>query len=353
MTKLTLEPQSVTMAAPQHVVFDTIVSVDYRAAPHSGRGVHLVRKQAMSVLVAFVECGGADRSLTIKRVVPKPPDRIICEHLSGLFAGAVEQFQLRTVLAGTEVTATAEFEPQRETATCVQKYMFETAIIENLDEIRSGAEARARSHGFTPDHPLEVLAVPLVFTEQQLLELAEAQEQAEWGHVGHGRGVARVASHLASALDLSPASQDEILRAALLHDVGKIGLDSGLWGQLTVLTAEQRVLMQAHPALGSDLAARASLSEPICEAILHHHEHWDGSGYPEGLAETGVSLAARILWIAENVDVMTRATYRRDSLPLDRMLMTLQNGAGSEWDPALIDLIVPALRGRHARVVAC
>jgi putative nucleotidyltransferase with HDIG domain len=187
---------------------------------------------------------------------------------------------------------------------------------------------------------------PTANAELELIELAEAQEQAEWGHVGHGRGVARIAQHLAQALYFDFQMMDELSRAARLHDVGKVALDSSLWGDLGLLTAEQRVIMEAHSQLGADLVAQAGLPESIQRAIRHHHEHWDGSGYPDKLTGEQIPLTARILCLSEHIDSMMRATYRRQSVSPDEMYGILETRTGHEWDPNLARLVEPIIRGR-------
>jgi putative nucleotidyltransferase with HDIG domain len=345
MTRIVISPQQVLVGAPQHIVLDVISTVSYQCTPGSGRSVHLLSRQSNGVVAAFVEHDTSEQILTIKRVIPQPPDRVTYEHLSGPFAGATEEILLKAVVGGTDLVLSAEFEPNQDTAPRVLKYMFETSALEHIEEVRAGAESRARQEGITGDNSYSRVPTPAVSTEAELLELAEAQEQSEWGHVGHGRGVARVASHFCRELNLDPQMVDEITRAALLHDVGKIALDSTLWGELGVLTTDQRVLLQAHPRLGAELAQRVGLPANISLGILHHHEHWHGHGYPDGLAGEAISLQGRILCLAENIDAMMRSTYRREPLELDKMLGIVEDGAGREWDPKLVTLVAPIIRG--------
>jgi putative nucleotidyltransferase with HDIG domain len=186
----------------------------------------------------------------------------------------------------------------------------------------------------------------LIVTEQELLDLSEAQEQAEWGHAGHGRGVARIAQYLAGSLRLPNSTIETLTRAALLHDVGKIKVNSNLWSSLEKLRPEQRKVLEAHSQCGAELAAQVGLPLSIQRAILHHHERWDGRGYPHGLKGDAIPIGARILCVAEQVDSLMRSTYRRDSVTHDQMLTIVAARTGREWDPHLAKIVSPILRGR-------
>jgi putative nucleotidyltransferase with HDIG domain len=345
MTRIAISPQQLLIGAPQHIVLDVISTVGYQCTPGSGRSVHLLSRQTKGVIAAFVERDANGQTLTIKRVTLRPPDRITYEHLSGPFAGAVEEIRLKSAGGGTDISLSAEFEPKHDAAPRVLKFMFETSSLEHIEEIRTGAESRARELGFTSDQSFSRVPTPEVSTEAELIELAEAQEQAEWGHTGHGRGVARVARHFSKELGLDERNVDEIERAALLHDVGKIALTASLWGELGVLAPEQRAILEAHPRLGAELAERVGLPDSIAVAILHHHEHWNGLGYPQGLSGEKISLEGRILCLAENIDAMIRSTYRREPVEIDKMLGIIEDGAGREWDPRLVALVAPVIRG--------
>jgi HD-GYP domain-containing protein (c-di-GMP phosphodiesterase class II) len=139
---------------------------------------------------------------------------------------------------------------------------------------------------------------------------------------------------------------EDLWRAALLHDLGKVAIASSLWGTLGALTDDQRALMEAHVRLGYQLAVRAHLPEPVLASILHHHERWDGRGYPDHISEDVIPLKARILSLAEQVDAMMRASYRREPLPPDKMLDMLEKGAGRRWDPMLTRHMIRLLSGR-------
>ncbi len=184
------------------------------------------------------------------------------------------------------------------------------------------------------------------FAGENALQLAvEAQEEEEFGHVGHGLGVARVAEGLASALGLRADVIAQLRTAALLHDGGKLALDRALWGGRSIIMPWQRKLMESHASFGSELADQAGVSDEAVLAILHHHERWDGAGYPANLHGDLIPLPARILFVAEVVDSMLRPSYRRQPLTPAQVVQVLEAGAGRIWDPDVARHAVRMVRG--------
>jgi putative nucleotidyltransferase with HDIG domain len=188
--------------------------------------------------------------------------------------------------------------------------------------------------------------LPALTTEEQLLHAVEEQEAFEWGHSGHGKGVARVALSLAESAMLPPRQVDVLVRAALLHDVGKVALASSLWSTRGVLDDADRGQMAEHVRLGAEMAAQAGLPAALVTTILQHHERWDGAGYPNGLAGEAIPLRTRIVALAESVDTMLRATYRRAPLNIDQVVSRLEADAGHRWDPILARQVVRIIRGK-------
>jgi putative nucleotidyltransferase with HDIG domain len=184
------------------------------------------------------------------------------------------------------------------------------------------------------------------FAGEAALQLAvEAQEEEEFGHVGHGLGVARISEGLAAAMGLPADLIESLRKAALLHDGGKLALDRALWGGRGTIMSWQRKLMEAHASFGSELADQVGVSDAAVMAILHHHERWDGTGYPANLQGDLIPLPARILFVAEVVDSMLRASYRRQPLTPSQVVGVLEAGAGHIWDPEVSRHAVRLVRG--------
>ena len=146
---------------------------------------------------------------------------------------------------------------------------------------------------------------------------------------------------MARDLALSTKQVDQIESAALLHDVGKIYEEfAPLLRKEGKLTPDERMLMQRHPARSAELAATiGEFRGPVALAIRHHHENYDGSGYPDGLASESIPLASRIIMIADTMDAMTTDRPYRKALTFERVLEELTKFSGKQFDPKLVYLV--------------
>jgi putative nucleotidyltransferase with HDIG domain len=156
---------------------------------------------------------------------------------------------------------------------------------------------------------------------------------------GHSLRVARTAKLLARAVGMSSKEVDQVETAALLHDVGKIYDEyAPILRKEGRLTDDERMLMETHPIKSAELVATISgLRGQVVQCIRHHHENWDGTGYPDGLAGEEIPLGARIIMIADTVDAMTTDRPYRTALPLDRVLEELRRYRSQQFDPDLVD----------------
>src|SRR5207248_7431355 len=142
-------------------------------------------------------------------------------------------------------------------------------------------------------------------------------------------------------LNLSAGELDRIKRAALLHDVGKIYEEfAPLLRKDGQLSPEERVVMRTHVVRSAQLVATAAKLRGSVEAIIrHHHESFDGSGYPEGLADYQIPIGARIIMVADTLDAMTSDRPYRKALPLATAIEELEKYAGRQFDPELVRLV--------------
>jgi HD-GYP domain-containing protein (c-di-GMP phosphodiesterase class II) len=132
-----------------------------------------------------------------------------------------------------------------------------------------------------------------------------------------------------------------ISHAALLHDIGKIGVYDAILNKPDALTVDERELIKNHPVLSRDIVAHIPNLTPCLPAILHHHERWDGKGYPHQLMGESIPIEARILTIADSFDAMTSARPYRDRLPSEVVIQELRACAGSQFDPSMIEIFIP------------
>ena len=131
--------------------------------------------------------------------------------------------------------------------------------------------------------------------------------------------------------------KDLIVLAARIHDIGKIGVPDSVLHKSGSLTVEERRLMEMHPEYGANLLVRYPDFSRGVEIVLHHHECWDGTGYPHRLSGPEIPFGARVIAVADSFDAMTSdRPYRRAMRP-DTAAAILREGRGSQWDPAVVD----------------
>jgi diguanylate cyclase (GGDEF)-like protein len=174
-------------------------------------------------------------------------------------------------------------------------------------------------------------------TTYALVSTVEAKDPYTYGH---SRKVNTHAVALAEAIGLSPEEVSRVSTAALLHDIGKIGVPDKVLNKQGKLNKEDWEAIKSHPRLGATIVGNIPNLVPCVSTILHHHERWDGSGYPEGLKGEQISVEARILAIADAFDAMSAARPYRRALCGEKVLGELRRGAGSQFDPQLVEVFI-------------
>jgi putative nucleotidyltransferase with HDIG domain len=177
--------------------------------------------------------------------------------------------------------------------------------------------------------------------EEKLELMVKAMEARDPYTSGHSRRVSEYALVIARELRLSTNDVDGIKRAALLHDVGKIYEEfAPLLRKQGKLTAEEMIIMQTHVIRSGQLISTATRLRGSVEAMIrHHHENFNGTGYPDGLAGNEIPLGARIIMIADTIDAMTTDRPYRRAMSLVRALDELEKYSGLQFDPVLVQLV--------------
>ncbi len=185
---------------------------------------------------------------------------------------------------------------------------------------------------------------------QELLQLmVKAIEARDPYTSGHSLRVCSLSRAIAVELGLPAREIEQVETAALLHDVGKIHEEfAPLLRKESRLTPEETALMQTHSMKSAELVGVISKFRGFIEdCVRHHHERWDGQGYPYGLAGKGIPLGARIVLIADTVDAMTTDRPYRKRLGLDVVIAELQRCKGQQFDPAIVDVAVRSVAVRR------
>jgi putative nucleotidyltransferase with HDIG domain len=184
--------------------------------------------------------------------------------------------------------------------------------------------------------------VELTTVTEELLELMVAAIEARDAYTsGHSRRVAKASEIIAKAIGLSQEEVERVSVAALLHDVGKIDESFGpILAKEGRLTPEEWEIMKQHPVRGSELVGLLSSLRDVVAPVRHHHENWDGTGYPDGLRAESIPLASRIIMFADTLDAITTDRPYRKALGIEEARAEFIRFRGKQFDPTICDRVV-------------
>ncbi len=154
---------------------------------------------------------------------------------------------------------------------------------------------------------------------------------------GHSDRVARIAVRLAEEMGMTSEALNTIYLAGLLHDIGKIGVDDEVLRKPGKLTDAEYEHIKRHPEIGHKILRDLGKLDEVLPVILHHHESWDGQGYPKNLDAATIPLSARIVAVADSFDAMGSNRPYRQGMPSEKIDAIFRAGAGRQWDPEVID----------------
>jgi HD-GYP domain-containing protein (c-di-GMP phosphodiesterase class II) len=155
--------------------------------------------------------------------------------------------------------------------------------------------------------------------------------------------VSQYARIAAEHLELSAEEKRVACYAALLHDVGKIGVSDGVLNKPGPLIAEERKLVEAHVRIGHDLLVGIPALRDVASAILYHHEWWDGSGYPEGRAGEDIPIASRIVSVVDAYCAMLDKRSYKEAFSPEQARAELHRCAGTQFDPRIVEVVLRAI----------
>ncbi|MCC7104323.1 MAG: HD-GYP domain-containing protein [Chloroflexi bacterium] len=161
---------------------------------------------------------------------------------------------------------------------------------------------------------------------------------------GHVDRVARYARMLAEELGWGNLALNDLEIGALLHDTGKLGVPDAILRKPAPLNDEEWREMRRHPTIGAALVAGSAALRQARDTVLHHHERFDGRGYPDGLSGANIPIQARVVSVADAFDAMVTTRPYRLALPIDVALAELEQHAGSQFDPVCVAAFVEAAR---------
>jgi HD domain-containing protein len=180
-------------------------------------------------------------------------------------------------------------------------------------------------------------------TIEAVLKMAEHLDFRDTNTYEHSQRLADLTRRLASALELTPEHVDEIVLASRVHDLGKIGISNEILLKQGPLTPEETKIMSQHPVIGSQILSSYSMFQSSIPIVRHHHERWDGRGYPDGVSGENIPIGARIISIADSFDAMTADRPYRKGLSVDEAVERLKAGMGTQYDPKLCAIFIQTL----------
>lgn len=156
----------------------------------------------------------------------------------------------------------------------------------------------------------------------------------------------RVTEYVRAIVGMMPyiprPTAEAIIAAAHVHDLGKVGAQDGSLKKPSALTAEERESIESHPVIGAEIVSRLEVYKQSVDIIRHHHERWDGSGYPDGLIGEAIPLGSRIIAVADAFDAMTSERVYRPAMSVETAIEELQRGRGTQFDPQIVDIFQAA-----------
>jgi putative two-component system response regulator len=170
--------------------------------------------------------------------------------------------------------------------------------------------------------------------------LANAIEARDEYLHGHCERLAALAVRVAELLALPPEEVEMVRLGAILHDVGKIGIPDRVLLKPSALDEEERRIVETHPEIGDKLLEPLDLLGAARPIVRHHHERWDGTGYPDRLAATAIPLGARIVAVADSVEVMSSRQLYRQPRTQEQIVEELLEWRSKQWDPQIVDLVL-------------
>jgi HD-GYP domain-containing protein (c-di-GMP phosphodiesterase class II) len=169
--------------------------------------------------------------------------------------------------------------------------------------------------------------------------LANAVEARDAYTGKHAERVSAYGLEIATLVDARLTEEPETEFGFLLHDVGKVAVPDAILHKPSPLTPEEQALMRRHPVVGWEILREIDFLAEAKLVVRHHHERWDGHGYPDGLAGEEIPLAARVFAVADALDALTTERPYRPALPLDAAQRMVAHGAGSQFDPRIVEVL--------------
>ena len=222
-------------------------------------------------------------------------------------------------------------------AAAAQTFTVEDPVLQQLWEV-----------GMENARLLKQLQTTYVSTLKTMISIIEAKDKYTKGHTER---VASYAIAIANRLELDEDHVRRILFGSLLHDIGKLGVVDSIIHKEGKLDEHEWIMLKSHPEIGAEIVEKMEFLTNVAEIVRHHHESFDGRGYPDGLRGEKIPLGARIVTVADAFDAMTTDRSYRKALSSEHAIQRLDAGAGTQFDPKVVRAFVAYLRSKGYSLV--
>ena len=175
---------------------------------------------------------------------------------------------------------------------------------------------------------------------ETIFAIAKAVDAKDERTSQHSQRVSQYSTMIARRLGLSEMDCESVRKTALMHDIGKIGIPDSILNKPARLTDEEYAVMKSHTLRGAEILKDFTLIDHVVEGALHHHERYDGRGYPNGMKGEDIPLFARIIGVADAFDAMTANRVYRKQMDFNYVLEEMRKGRGTQFDPQMVDILL-------------
>jgi len=175
---------------------------------------------------------------------------------------------------------------------------------------------------------------------EMVMALSEALDARDKYTFGHSRRVMEYAVGIAKHLNLPEREIDRLKISALLHDIGKIGISDAILHKDSKMSNKEFAVIQKHTGIGANILKAVGAFKDLVPIVYHHHERFDGMGYPQGIYGEQIPLYARIIAITDSFDAMTSTRPYRKALHIENALLEIELNGGKQFDPSISNIFI-------------